>query len=255
MYPSLTTPPKGSTVQRVLSAGTTSRCATSSSAFEGSAIAALRRRATTALRPGMISRISGVKPSFCNTAATYFAAGASPPGGFEVFILIKSVSQPCASWAKAAVPVGCGGTAVSGRFGGVFGGIPGPLTGDCAKSGEAARRDPVHSATTHAKTPSPTHFVTLLRAGADFRHTCIPQFTSPPSLLAAALGSTRGKIIPANVLQGMCFILARGYSGLAGGNSQTLRNFNWLFGFYLGRWPSEFGQPIYRVKIIWSLRT
>src|SRR5271156_3520193 len=165
MYPSLTTPPKGSTLQRVLSAGTTSRCATSSKAFDGSATAVLRNRATTALRPGVTSRISGVNPSFCNTAATYFAAGASPPGGFEVFILIKSMSQPCASWARAAVPPGCGGAAVSGRFGGVLGGIPGPLTGDCAKSGEAARKSHAHSAATHS--------VTVLRVRADFRHTSV----------------------------------------------------------------------------------
>src|SRR5271154_2863986 len=204
------TPPKGSTVQRDLSAGTTSRCATNSNALEGSAMAALRRRATTALRPGAISRISGVKPSFCKTAATYFAAGSSPPGGFEVLILIRSVSHPCASCARAAVPPNCEVADGRDRFGGVFEGIPGPLTGDWPKSGVAATRKKARTRAT----------------GTCKCHTFGLPSTNPPSLLARAFGQRPGKIIPANVLHGMCFILARGYGGLTEGNSRTLRNFN-----------------------------
>ena len=49
------------------------------------------------LRPGAISRTSAGMFSFCSTAATYFAAAASLPGGLVVLMRIRSVSQPCAS--------------------------------------------------------------------------------------------------------------------------------------------------------------
>ena len=128
-YPSLIAAANGSTVHFDLSTATTSMCATSSSAFEGSAIAVLRSRATTALRPGVMSRISGVIPSFSKTPAMYFAAVCSFPGGFVVLIRIRSASQPCASFATAAVsPTGDG-----------LVGIPGPPAGaTCAATGKLA---------------------------------------------------------------------------------------------------------------------
>ena len=53
-------------------------------------------------------------------------------------ILIKSISQPCASWANEEALCGCGVVAESGRlvapFSDVFEGIPGPLAA-WAKSG------------------------------------------------------------------------------------------------------------------------
>src|SRR6266850_172795 len=98
-------------------------CATSSSAFEGAAIAALRNRATTALRPGVMSRISGVIPSFSRIPAIYFAATCSFPGGFVVLIRIRSASHPCASFATFDVSPTSDG----------FAGIPGPVgVGACA---------------------------------------------------------------------------------------------------------------------------
>ncbi len=101
-------------------------CATSSSAFEGSAIAVLFSRATSALRPGVKSRISALIPSFCKTAAMYIAASCSFPGGFVVLILMRSASQLCASFAIVEVsPIGGG-----------FIGIPRGAAGEtCAATG------------------------------------------------------------------------------------------------------------------------
>src|SRR5271157_5626960 len=96
-------PPKGSTDHLLRSTPTTSMCATSRSALEGSATALLRNRATSALRPDATSRISGVMPSLLNIPARYFAAACSFPGGFVVLILTSSTSQSCASRASADV--------------------------------------------------------------------------------------------------------------------------------------------------------
>ena len=49
-------------------------CGNRKPAAEGSAIAALRRRATTALRPGAVSRSSAWIPSFARIPATYIAS-------------------------------------------------------------------------------------------------------------------------------------------------------------------------------------
>src|SRR5207245_2962484 len=89
-------------------------------------------RATTALRPGATSSISGLMPSFWRTPATYRAASCSFPGGLEVLILIKSASQPCASLAIAEV-------LLSGDAGGGPAGIPGAACGiPCAATGKLA---------------------------------------------------------------------------------------------------------------------
>ena len=129
MYPSFITPANGSTLHRDLSTGTVSKCATSKSALEDSAIADLCNRATTALRPGVKSSSSALIPSFARTPATYIAAICSFPGGFVVLILMRSVSQPCASLAIAEVlPIGDG-----------LPGIPGPPAGEtCAAIGKLA---------------------------------------------------------------------------------------------------------------------
>src|ERR1700682_4417043 len=60
-------------------------------------MAAPRRRATTALRPGPTGNSSAVTPSFCRTPKTYFAATCSLPGGLVVLILTRSCSQTLAS--------------------------------------------------------------------------------------------------------------------------------------------------------------
>ena len=94
-------------------------CATSNSAFDGSATALLRSRATSALRPGATSRISGVIPSFVKMPAMYFAAACSFPGGFVVLIFTNSTSQSCASRANALVfPTNrlLGGIPMAGRL-------------------------------------------------------------------------------------------------------------------------------------------
>src|SRR6266480_999763 len=129
MYPSFITPANGSTLHRDLSTGTVSKCATSKSALEDSAIADLCNRATTALRPGVNSSSWALIPSFARTPATYIAAICSFPGGFVVLILMRSVSQPCASLAIAEVlPIGDG-----------LPGIPGPTAGEtCAAIGRLA---------------------------------------------------------------------------------------------------------------------
>ncbi len=103
MYPSLVTAPNGSTVHLSRSTPTTSVCAISSNAFDGYLNVELFSRATKALRPGDSGSSSAVIPSFCNTAAMYFAAASSLPGGLVVLILIKSISQPVASRASAEV--------------------------------------------------------------------------------------------------------------------------------------------------------
>src|SRR4029077_8628524 len=105
-------------------------CATSSSAFDGSATAELRRRATTELRPGATWSSSAVMPSFASTFITYFAAACSFPGGFVVLILIRSwnhvrasavieVRSPTGDWLAGRLLVGGGATcALSGRANG-----------------------------------------------------------------------------------------------------------------------------------------
>src|SRR5256885_4816108 len=96
-------------------------CATSSKAREGSATAELRSRATKALRPGAISRISGVIPSLAKMPAMYFDAAASLPGGFVVLIWMSCTSHTLASLANSAV------FAMEEGFGGATGvdwGIP-----------------------------------------------------------------------------------------------------------------------------------
>src|ERR1700676_653506 len=141
-------PPKGSTVHLVLSTPTTSMCATSSSARDGSATAELCRRATSALRPGASSRSSDEIPSFSRTPAMYFAASCSLPGGLVVLMRIRSMSQPCASLAMAVVsPTGLAGK------GGVLAGIPG-AAGTCAKAGVLVTRDATATRTATA-TPNP----------------------------------------------------------------------------------------------------
>ena len=83
----------------------------------------------TALRRGVKSSSSALIPSFARTPATYIAATCSFPGGFVVLILMRSVSQPCASLAIAEVlPIGDG-----------LPGIPGPPAGEtCAAIGKLA---------------------------------------------------------------------------------------------------------------------
>src|SRR4029077_4098543 len=97
-----------------------------------SATAELRSRATNALRPGVKSRISALIPSFARIPAMYIAGICSFPGGFDVLILMRSASQPCASLAIADVsPFGRG---LAG-----FAGIPGaPAGGTCAAIGKLA---------------------------------------------------------------------------------------------------------------------
>src|SRR6266404_1489968 len=107
MYPSFATAPNGSTVHFARSTPTTSMCATSSSAFDGSGNAELVSRATSALRPGWSGSSSALIPSFCKIPAMYFAAASSFPGGFVVLILISSVSHPVASRARADVSPAC----------------------------------------------------------------------------------------------------------------------------------------------------
>src|SRR5579863_5890022 len=94
---------KGSTVHLDLSTPTTSMWATSKRARDGSGIAALRRRATTALRPGARSKNSGVRPSLVRIVAMYLAVACSLPGGLVVSMRMRSASQPSASLAKAVV--------------------------------------------------------------------------------------------------------------------------------------------------------
>ena len=96
-YPSLIVAAKGSTVHFGLSTPTTSMCATSNSAFDGSATAELLSRATTDVRPGATGNSSAAIPSFASTPKMYFAVSASFPGGFVVLILIRSCSQTFAS--------------------------------------------------------------------------------------------------------------------------------------------------------------
>src|SRR5205807_1909124 len=128
-YPSLTTAPNGSTVHRDFSTGTVSMCATSNSAFEGCATAELCNLATTALRPGVMSRTSALIPSLARIPAMYIAATCSFPGGFDVLILMRSASQPRAS------------LAIEGVFPAeeILAGIPGPAAGaTCAAAGKLA---------------------------------------------------------------------------------------------------------------------
>src|SRR5882724_5605803 len=156
-YPSLITPPNGSTVHLDLSTATTSMCATKSSALAGLATAALRSLATTALRPGVSSRISAVIPSFSSIPAIYFAATCSFPGGFVVLTRIRSASQPCASFATSDVsPTSDGFTGIPGAAG----------VGACAATGKLAAA---------ARAAAPTKTCTLRF-----------QFTNPSSSYAVA---------------------------------------------------------------------
>src|SRR5271157_3428984 len=66
-------------------------------------MAALRSRATNALRPGARSKNSELIPSLVRMAAMYFAAACSLPGGLVVSMRIRSASQPSASLARAVV--------------------------------------------------------------------------------------------------------------------------------------------------------
>src|SRR6202011_5599982 len=94
---------------------TTSMWATSNNALDGSASAELRKRATSALRPGAKSNSSDWMPSFSKTCARYFAVACSFPGGFVVLVRIRSISQPWASLATAVVsPMGDGLLNVAG---------------------------------------------------------------------------------------------------------------------------------------------
>jgi len=77
--------------------------------IEGSASAELRKRATSALRPGARSSISDWMPSFSRMCARYFAMACSLPGGLVVLVRIISISQPWASFASVVVsPIGEG---------------------------------------------------------------------------------------------------------------------------------------------------
>src|SRR5579859_1015509 len=136
--PSLITAPKGSTDHLDLSTPTTSMCATNSTARDGSGMAALRRRATNALRPGERSKNSDGIPSLVRMPAMYLAAACSLPGGFVVSMRMRPASQPSASFASAVVsPTGdCVDWTV---------GIA--VDGACAARGEAAARDNSDSAT------------------------------------------------------------------------------------------------------------
>ena len=120
------TAPNGSTLHFERSTPTTSMWATRSKAREGSGMAALRKRATSALRPGATSKSSGVIPSFSRMPAMYFAAACSFPGGLVVSILTRSASQPSASLARAVVSGS--GTCAGGTAGA-------ELVGSCAKTG------------------------------------------------------------------------------------------------------------------------
>src|SRR3984893_311951 len=132
--PSFITAANGSTVHFDRSTPTTSMCATNNNAFDGSAIAELRRRATRALRPGARSSISDWMPSFSRTCARYFAVACSFPGGFVVLVRIRSISQPWASLATAVVsPMGDGLLNVAGAD------VPEDWDGGtCATSGKRA---------------------------------------------------------------------------------------------------------------------
>jgi hypothetical protein len=169
----------GSTVHLLRSTPTTSMCATSNNAREGSAIAVLRTRAMTALRPGVNSKISGEIPSFSKIAATYFAAASSFPGGFVVLIRTKSASQPTASFASDGASWGFGVFAGMGKPGAT-------AEGTCAISGKDAAKI---NATLHATT-------------SNIRF----QFKKPPCV-SAFLCRCKFIFAAANVLLRMRFIL------------------------------------------------
>ena len=194
-YPSLITAPNGSTVQRDLSTGTVSRCATSSRAFEGSGTTELRRRATTALRPGAKSRISGLMPSFCSTPATYLAASCSFPGGLDVLILIRSASQTSASLRTAVASATGDMLAV---FTGVACGIPCAAAGTLAAKCKAAAAAIACPTTQFRFTNPPSSANGLHPAKVRCREHCLQQRLDR---------RTR----PANVLLVTCFILTCRY--------------------------------------------
>src|SRR5580658_6327597 len=168
---------KGSTVHLDLSTPTTSMCATRRRARDGSGMAALRRRATSALRPGARSRNSEVIPSFVRMAATYFAAACSLPGGFVVSMRMRSASQPSASLARAVV-------SPAGER--VFSTVGMAVEGTCAVEGGATMGDN-HASRTTAGTK-----MCILRF----------QFTKTSSVLDAAHGDRLS-----NALQLTRFIL------------------------------------------------
>ena len=109
-------------------------CATSSSAFDGSATAELRSRATTACVPAPHAALPP-ESLLLSALAIYFAASASLPGGFVVLILIKSSSQICASLARAVVSPS--GECVANRR---WRGLPASLAGRGSALRPKARR-------------------------------------------------------------------------------------------------------------------
>src|SRR5713101_3538725 len=108
MYPSLRTAPKGSTDHLDLSTPTTSRCPSSSSARAGSGSAEERSLATTALRPGVTSRVSDGMLSAARISLMYSAALASFPGGLVVLIVSSCLSHLTASSETFASTLGDG---------------------------------------------------------------------------------------------------------------------------------------------------
>ena len=161
MYPSFGTAPNGSTVHFARSTPTTSMCATSSNAFDGSANAELFSRATNALRPGAIGSSSALIPSFCKTPSMYFAAASSFPGGFVVLILISSASHPVASRDSSDVSSAClpGCAAVGGAMPGI-----------CALARNA--KAPTQSAQTTAFLTPDMRFTVLSPRGVKIEYGC-----------------------------------------------------------------------------------
>src|SRR5277367_903684 len=179
--------------------------ATRSRARDGSGMAALRIRATNALRPGARSRNSELIPSFVSTAAMYFAVACSLPGGLVVSMRMRSASQASSSLARAVVsPAGervdsTVGTAVDGAW---------------AAEGWAVTDDDARNARARARV--------CAWAGTKM---CILrfQFTKTSSVLDGASASRTGS---ANVLRLTCFILTCRCGGTSAGLARRCVNSN-----------------------------